>query len=341
MANKHAAIAPVIFGCSGLKLTSDEQAFFREANPLGFILFARNCDTPEQVKSLVLSLRDCIARVEAPVLIDQEGGRVARLTPPHWRAAPAPAVFAECAKQSTEKAVAAAKLNAQMMATELRALDITVDCTPVLDLPQPDADPIIGDRALGDDPAMIALLGRAVCEGMIAGGVLPVIKHLPGHGRATADSHKALPVVDTPHDELSATDFAPFHALRDMPWAMTAHVLYSKLDSSGPATTSKKVIGDIIRGEIGFQGVLLSDDLSMQALTGDMHERAAASLNAGCDIVLHCNGELAEMEAVMTACGTLSSDTQRRLEQAESHRGDIQTTDLQEAEAKLNRLMDN
>ena len=340
MADAHSAMAPAIFGCTGLTLSADEQAFFRDSNPLGFILFARNCDTPDQVRALVESLRHCVGRSDVPVLIDQEGGRVARLTPPHWRAAPAPARFASIAQQSPERAVQAAKLNAHMIATELLALGITVDCTPVLDMPQPGADQIIGDRALGLEPEIVTLLGRAVCDGMMAGGVLPIIKHIPGHGRAPADSHKSLPVVETDVETLRKTDFVPFHALKDMPWAMTAHVLFTSLDSKSPATSSKTIINDVIRGEIGYQGVLLSDDLSMKALSGDMIERTMASLEAGCDIALHCNGDRSEMEAIMNACGVVTPETAQRLHRAESYRTRALPLDLTEAEAQLKQLME-
>ena len=340
MANSNSPIAPAVLGCAGLTLSADEKSFFRDANPLGFILFARNCETPDQVRALVNALRDSVGRTEAPVFIDQEGGRVARLTPPHWRAAPAPAVFAAMAERSLERAIEAAKLNAHMMATELLELGITVDCTPVLDLPQPGADPIIGDRALGVDPKMISLLGCAVCDGMMAGGVLPVIKHIPGHGRATADSHKVLPIVETDLDELRKSDFAPFRVLQNMPWAMTAHVQYTCLDSQSPATTSKTIINDIIRGEIGYRGVLLSDDLAMKALSGTMSERTTASLDAGCDIALHCNGERPEMEAIMNVCGEMSLETIQRLQYAESFRKTATPLDLNDAEAKLKQLME-
>ncbi len=341
MVDANGAIAPAIFGCAGLTLSADEQAFFQEANPLGFILFARNCGEPNQVKILIETLRASVGRTDAPVLIDQEGGRVARLTPPHWRAAPAPARFAEIAEQSPERAIQAAKLNAHLMAAELITLGITVNCTPVIDLPQPGADPIIGDRALGHEPEIVTLLGRAVCEGMMDGGVIPVIKHIPGHGRAPADSHKSLPVVETGIDELKATDFMPFRALRDMPWAMTAHVLYPSIDSTAPATTSKIIIGDIIRGVIDYQGVLVSDDLSMEALSGDMKTRTTASLDAGCDLVLHCNGKRAEMESIMKVCGVLRSATVQRLRQAEQSRKTPVMIDPAEAEAHLNQLMDS
>ncbi|MEX2449657.1 MAG: beta-N-acetylhexosaminidase [Rhodospirillales bacterium] len=335
-----AGVAPVVFGCAGPALLPEERDFFRKTNPLGFILFQRNCSDPEQVRILVDNLRACVGRADAPVLIDQEGGRVARLKPPHWRAAPAPGRFAALAEHHPERAQQAARLNARLMAADLADLGITVNCTPVLDMPKPGADPIIGDRALGADPEIVTLLGRAVCDGMLDGGVLPVIKHIPGHGRAPADSHKALPVVDTGVDELRSTDFMPFRALRDMPWAMTAHVLYTDLDSTAPATTSKKVINEIVRGVLDYQGVLVSDDLSMEALAGNLSERAASALDAGCDAVLHCNGTMAEMIAVMEGCGAMSAAAAERLHRAESLRAAPGPFDKDDALNRFDHLME-
>jgi len=328
-----------IFGCAGPTLRADECSFFADADPLGFILFARNCQTPDQVRALVSDLRDSVGRESAPVLIDQEGGRVARLTPPHWRAAPAPARFADLARTEPGKAEEAARINAHLLAAELSDLCITVDCLPVLDVPQPDADPVIGDRAAGDTPTRAALLGRATCQGLLDGGVAPVIKHIPGHGRATVDSHAALPIVDAPRAELERIDFAPFHALREMPWAMTAHVVYTALDSENPATTSAVVVGDIIRGTIGFDGLLLTDDLCMGALSGTPGTRAAAALDAGCDVALHCNGVLAEMVDIAAACPTLGAQARRRLARAESIRPPPQPFDVDAATARLAALM--
>ena len=305
-----------IFGCQGPQLDAQETRFFRDADPFGFILFQRNCDNPEQVRQLVNDLRDSVGRADAPVLIDQEGGRVQRLKPPHWRDAPPAARFAALAEINPDRAIEAARLNARLIASDLMDLGITVDCTPVLDVPQDNADPIIGDRAYGADPAMIAALAGAVCEGLLEGGVLPVIKHIPGHGRADVDSHLALPVVATPLTELERSDFAPFVALAHIPWAMTAHVVYTQIDTANPATTSAKVI-DVIRREIGFTGVLLSDDLSMQALAGGMAQRVRGSLAAGCDIVLHCNGEMDEMAAIAEACAGLGDAAIARIEKAE------------------------
>ncbi len=291
----------VIFGCEGPVLTDAERAFFRAADPLGFILFGRNCETPDQVKALTGALRDSVGRAAAPVLIDQEGGRVQRLGPPHWRDAPAAAAFGRIAGDDPDRALAAVHLNARLIAAELADLAIDVDCLPVLDVPQPGAHDIIGDRAYGRDPSLIAALGRAACEGLMAGGVVPVIKHIPGHGRAAADSHASLPRVDAAAGDLAATDFAPFRALNDMPWAMTAHVVYECIDAAVPATLSPAVIGGTIRRDIGFDGLLLTDDVSMGALGGPLAARVTASLAAGCDVVLHCNGEGREMEEIAAA----------------------------------------
>jgi beta-N-acetylhexosaminidase len=305
--------AAVIFGCAGYRLTDAERRFFRDADPLGFILFARNCDTPDQIRALVESLRDVVGRADAPVLIDQEGGRVARLRPPHWRAAPPPAVFGTLAGGNRTAALEAVRLNARLLADELLDLGITVDCAPLLDLRMPGTHEVIGDRSFGETPDLVAMLGRAACEGFLAGGVMPVVKHAPGHGRAMVDSHHQLPVVDTSLEELRETDFRAFRALNDMPWAMTAHVVFSAVDPERPATTSPVVVTEVIRGDIGFQGFLVSDDLSMKALAGDFAERTRAALAAGCDVVLHCNGDMAEMQAVAAAVAPLSSAATARL----------------------------
>jgi beta-N-acetylhexosaminidase len=310
----------VVFGCAGTTLSAEEQRFFREADPFGFILFARNCSNPEQLKRLVTELRDSVQRRDAPVLIDQEGGRVARLQAPHWRHPPPQGIFAELAEHSLDNAKRAAYLNARLIGRELAAVGITVDCLPVLDLPQPGAHQIIGDRALGKDPETIAALGLAICEGLLAEGVLPVIKHLPGHGRAGVDSHKALPVVDASLETLRDTDFAPFRLLAAQPWAMTAHVVYSAIDRDHPATVSPEVISTVIRGEIGFKGLLLSDDLGMEALVGDFDQLTSASLSAGCDLALHCSGILEEMELVAKGTPPMTQDAEGRGQYAEAMR---------------------
>lgn len=309
----------VIYGCAGLSLSDEEKRFFSEQDPLGFILFARNIDHPEQVRRLVEALRDCVGR-DAPILIDQEGGRVQRLKPPHWLKRPPMNVFGQLAKTDLALARRAARLNAHLIATELTALGVDVDCAPLLDVPAPGAHDVIGDRAFSADPTLVADLGRAVCEGLLDGGVMPVVKHIPGHGRAMVDSHLDLPVVETDLATLSVEDFAPFRSLRDAPWAMTAHVVYKAIDPDRPATISSKLIQDIIRGQIGCEAVLLSDDLSMKALKGDFGERTRATLDAGCDVALHCNGDMVEMQAIAAAIRPLSDAALVRLANAECQR---------------------
>lgn len=328
------ALLATVFGCAGESLDDTERHFFADSNPFGFILFKRNCANPDQIRALVDDLRQSVGRADAPVLIDQEGGRVQRLTPPHWRDSPAAEVFARLPENIGADA---ARLNARLIANELSELGITVDCTPVLDVPQSGADPIIGDRAYGDDPVRIAELARAVCEGLLAGGVLPVVKHIPGHGRADADSHKALPRVDTDIDDLRSTDFKPFIKLADAPWAMTAHVLYTAIDAENPATCSPTVI-DMIRNDFGFAGVLVSDDLSMQALSGTMAERTLAALKAGCDVALHCNGDMDEMQAVAGAASQLSEISLSRINAAETLRRDSLTPMSEGHDAATRRL---
>ena len=304
-----------VVGCAGLSLTDDERQLYREYNPLGFILFARNVEGPAQVSRLVDDLRDCVRWADAPVLIDQEGGRVARLSSPPWRAAPPALQIGALYKSDAEAAYEAARLNGRLLAHDLFGLKINVNCAPVLDVLFAETHGIIGDRSFGGSPETIAALGRATCEGLLSGGVLPVIKHIPGHGRATLDSHEALPVVETPREELEVSDFHTFRLLADMPIAMTAHVIYSAIDAEAPATTSPTVIAEIIRGHIGFDGLLLSDDLSMKALSGDLATRTKAALGAGCDVALHCNGDFAEMAAVLEACGSLTAHAVERVAQ--------------------------
>ncbi len=306
-----------IYGCAGPRLGDDEREFFRKSAPYGFILFARNVETPEQLRALVRDLRDAVGRDDAPVLIDQEGGRVQRLKPPHWRAAPPGRRFGEALLCDAKSAEQGAEANARLIAAELADLGIDVDCLPLLDVPVPGAHDIIGDRAFGETPEVVIALGRAVCRGLRAGGVMPIVKHIPGHGRARSDSHLELPLVEASLAELRATDFAPFKALADEAcWAMTAHVVYSAIDPSAPATLSAKVIGEVIRGEIGFDGPLISDDLSMKALSGDFAGRTKGALAAGCDLVLHCNGDMAEMAAVAGACAPLTDRAAARLARA-------------------------
>lgn len=308
-----------IFGCAGLSLTAEEKSFFRDCDPVGFILFARNVDTPDQIRRLTGEMRESVQRDDTPVLIDQEGGRVARLKPPHWRQPPPAELFGRIYAENAQAGIQAARLNAAVIGAELLDLGITVDCLPLIDLRFDGAHDIIGDRAFSDDPDVVATLGRAAAEGLIEAGVLPVIKHIPGHGRAVVDTHEALPTVDTALDDLRATDFRPFKALSDMPIAMTAHIVYQAVDPLFPATTSPTLIEDIIRGEMGFDGLLLSDDLSMKALKGNLEDRARDAVGAGCDIALHCNGDMAEMRAVAAGTPALSDSGVDRLERALSH----------------------
>jgi beta-N-acetylhexosaminidase len=328
----------VVLGCSGESLSAFERSFLRAADPLGFILFRRNCTSPDQVRDLVRALRECVGRDDAPVLIDQEGGRVARLKPPHWRTYPSAARVASLPDPQAEHA---ARLAARLIADDLSRLEITVDCLPVLDLPVSGADPVIGDRAYGSDPGRVARLARAVCEGLLEGGVLPVLKHIPGHGRAGVDSHYACPVVEAARDELACTDLAPFRALADMPWAMTAHIVYTKIDAAAPATLSPRVVREIIRGEIGFDGVLVSDDLSMRALGGALGERTQRALAAGCDLALHCNGVAGEMEEVVAAAEPIGPRTAERLARAEAmrRRSVAGAFERGDAEAQLDALL--
>jgi beta-N-acetylhexosaminidase len=328
-----------IYGCAGTLLSAPERDFFRQTQPWGFILFARNISDPAQVKALVEQLRETVSDDQAPVLIDQEGGRVARLKPPHWPLRPAAARFGQLHGQNPEAAREATYLNARLIAHDLAGLGINVDCLPVLDVPVPGAHDIIGDRAFAADPATIIELGKAQIEGLIDGGVLPVMKHIPGHGRAGADSHLALPRVSATAEELSASDFVTFRSLDQCPIAMTAHVVYESIDPQRPATTSPKVIRDVIRGEIGFDGLLMSDDLSMKALDGPLSVRARAAQFAGCDLVLHCNGDMDEMREVAAEVKELSGLPQKRSEQALSHLSVPSPFDPAAAEARLAALL--
>jgi len=329
----------VVFGCAGPRLGDDERRFFRDADPLGFILFERNCAAPDQVCALVGELRAAVGRDDAPVLIDQEGGRVVRLKPPHWRPLPAAARLAHVYQCDAARGVAAARLNARLIAAELHSLGITVDCAPVLDIPVFGSHPVIGDRALGTAPAAVAELGRAFCDGLLAGCVLPVIKHIPGHGRATVDSHHGLPTVAIGVAELERTDFAPFRALADMPVAMIAHVLYTALDPRHVGTVSADVICAAVRGAIGFDGLLVSDDLSMAALPGGLGERTAAALVAGCDVVLHCNADPEEMRVVAAAARPLTARALERLDRAQAMRAAPPAFDAAAGVAELERLL--
>jgi len=304
-----------ILGLSGLVLTDAERAFFRAVAPAGFILFARNVADKAQLRALTDSLRELTGRADLPILIDQEGGRVARLRPPSWPEFPAPGRFAALYEIAPISAIEAARANAEAIAIILAEVGVSLDCLPLLDVLQPGAHDIIGDRALGHEPMRVAALGRAILDGLEAGGALGIVKHIPGHGRAGADSHEQLPIVDSSEEEL-AVDLAPFRALKDAPVAMTAHVLYTAWDADNPATTSAKVIADVIRGAIGFEGLLMSDDLGMEALTGTPAERARAALGAGCDLALHCSGVLEEGEQVAEGAGEIGEASRARLDRA-------------------------
>lgn len=303
----------LILGCAGPELSRAERQFFIDTDPFGFILFQRNCESPEQIRMLTEDLRDCVGR-HAPVLIDQEGGRVQRLKPPQWRAAPPAALFGKLYAEDPVRAEQAVRVNARLIASELTECGVDVDCLPLLDVRQDGAHDVIGDRAFSYTPEIVSRLGRAQAEGLAAGGVAPVMKHIPGHGRAGVDSHHALPRVDTERGELAAIDFAPFKALKDLPMAMTAHVIYEALDLVRAATVSPAVIGEVIRQEIGFDGLLMSDDISMKALADPLEISSAKALEAGCDVVLHCNGDMGEMQAVAGVAPDLSGKSLSRAE---------------------------
>ncbi|MSP68479.1 MAG: beta-N-acetylhexosaminidase [Alphaproteobacteria bacterium] len=321
-----------IVGCAGWVLTPAEAAAFAAANPLGFILFRRNCRDRRQLAALTAALRRAVGRDDAPILIDQEGGRVARLGAPEWWQPPAARAIAAVGAGAASLAWAAGRL----IAADLGAAGITADCAPCLDLAWPGSSDVIGDRAFGADPGVVARLGRAFAEGLRAGGVQPIIKHVPGHGRAEVDSHTALPRVAVPRSELAVTDFAPFAALADQGWAMTAHVVYAAIDVDQPATLSPRVVAEVIRGQIGFAGVLVSDDIGMGALTGGVGERAQAAIAAGCDVVLECSGILDNALTAIAGAGPLTTAARGRLERARRAVGAADAADL----ARLRRDVD-
>lgn len=328
-----------ITGVSGTELTAAEREFIRDQRPWGFILFKRNVDTPAQVAALVAELRAVAGAGDAPVLIDQEGGRVQRLGPPHWPLYPPGVIFSSLYDTDSALGLTAARLSARLIAADLADLGITVDCLPLADVPVPGADAVIGNRAYGTEPDKVAAIARAVTEGLEQGGVLPVLKHIPGHGRATADTHFKLPAVDTPRDELDRTDFAAFKPLADLPMAMTAHVVFSAVDPAHPATTSATMIAQVIRGVIGFQGLLMSDDVSMNALSGNIAERTRAIFAAGCDVALHCNGNIEEMREVAGQTPELSGKALERANAALAARKSPQPFDRAAARAELDALI--
>jgi beta-N-acetylhexosaminidase len=329
-----------ITGVAGTELSAEERDFIRVARPWGFILFKRNIETPGQVTILARELRDAVGGPDAPILIDQEGGRVQRFGPPHWPLYPPGAAFGLLYDIDPALGLSAARLSARLMAADLIEVGVTVDCLPLADLPVPGADAVIGNRAYGTEPAKVAAIARAVTEGLEQGGVLPVLKHIPGHGRATSDTHFRLPEVETSRAELERTDFAAFQPLADLPMAMTAHVVFSALDPAHPATTSATIIEQVIRGVIGFQGLLMSDDVSMNALAGSIAERTRSIFAAGCDMVLHCNGKLDEMREVAAETPELSDKALQRADRALASRKAPQAFDRLKARAELDALIE-
>lgn len=326
----------LILGCAGTELDPEERSFLRDSDPWGFILFKRNIGSPAQVAALTDALRETVGRADAPILIDQEGGRVQRMGPPHWPAYPPGRTFGRLGPDDPLMARAITWLGARLIAHDLRAVGITVDCLPVLDVPVSGSHDIIGDRAYGTDPHTVSIFGRAAAEGLLAGGVLPVIKHMPGHGRAVADSHEQLPVVEASRADLEAHDFPPFRALADMPLAMTAHVVYAAIDALNPATTSRRVMTEVIRGHLAYDGLVMSDDLSMEALSGAFRERTEAAFAAGCDVALHCNGRTDEMRAVAEGSPPLAGDARRRADAALGRLRHVpEPFDVAEARARL------
>ena len=334
-----AGLRAFICGCRGEQLRPGERDFFRESRPCGLILFKRNCRSPEQVRALVDSFRAAVATADALVLVDQEGGRVQRLGPPEWRAYPSGRALGKLYQRNPQSGLAAARACAELMGRELAALGIDVDCAPVLDVPVPGAHDIIGDRAYGDTPIQVSALGRAAAEGLLRAGVLPVIKHLPGHGRARVDSHRALPRIDADLDTLRSRDFAPFAALRDMPLGMTGHLVLYAVDPHRAVSVSPEAIRRVIRGEIGFEGLLLCDDIGMRALTGRPARKAEAVLNAGCDVVLHCSGSRREMQAVAAVAPELSGKPLARFHDARARIAPEASFDADAAEAYLREAL--
>ena len=333
-------MTPAIFGLSGLTLSDDERAFFRDADPAGYILFGRNVDTRDQLRALTDALREIHGRERLFVCIDQEGGRVARMKAPEWPEYPTGEAFDRLYEAAPASAIEAARANAEALGLDLAQAGITVDCHPSLDVRQPGAHDVIGDRALGSDPMRVAALGRAILAGLARAGVAGCVKHMPGHGRAGADSHKELPTVDASEDDLEI-DLQPFRALADTPIGMTAHVRYTAWDADNPGTLSEKVIGDVIRQRIGFAGLLLSDDLDMEALDGTVPERAERAIAAGCDIALNCWAKMDDMRGIADRLPTMGEETALRLERALTSVGDSGTAgDQAELIAKRDSLFE-
>ena len=306
-------VKPVIFSCDGLTLNDAERTFFSEENPFGFILFARNIETPEQVRALIADFRQAVGRSDAPVLVDQEGGRVQRFKPPHWYKAPPFGKLGELYDIDPDKGRRATVLATQLIAADLQKVGVTVNCSPCLDLNLEATSSVIGDRSFHSDPDVVGQLAKIVCAEYLTAGIMPILKHMPGHGRGAVDSHHELPAVAASKDELGGADFSPFKTLCHMPWGMTAHIVFEDIDPDYPATQSKIVIDDIIRGQIGFDGLLLTDDLNMNALSGSLGDRAVRAQDAGIDLILHCSGKLDEMREVAGACRPISEPVIQRI----------------------------
>tara|TARA_Y100001970_G_scaffold282096_1_gene394245 strand:+ start:7731 stop:8759 length:1029 start_codon:yes stop_codon:yes gene_type:complete len=331
--------AAVVYGCAGLKLTADEKALFRDCKPAGYILFDRNLDTPEQVMRLTESLRVVSGNEEILIMIDQEGGRVQRLHPPHWSEYPPMRMFGDYSRDNANEAAACVALNYRLIASELTPLGINVNCAPVLDIPIAGSHEIIGDRAFSNNPSIVAILGRSACDGLLQGGILPVIKHIPGHGRALVDSHKEVPKVDAPLVNLRLTDFVPFSGLSDAPAGMTAHVIYSSVDSEQPGSTSPVLIEEIIRNEIGFNGLLFSDDVCMEGLSGRPEQRVHSVLAAGCDIAIHCDGNFMNMLAIAENCPQMRKESLARLNSARQRVFDSDDFDAEAAKWRISAFL--
>jgi len=328
----------VIFGLEGPKLSAGERAFFRDSDPWAFILFARNIESPGQVKRLTDDLRDVVGR-DCLIFVDQEGGRVARFRPPHWRPYPSMALLAQDYDTQPSLARRAVYLHHRLIADDLRAMGVTANCAPVLDIPRPDADPIISDRAFGNNPNIVIDLGHAAMAGLMEGGVAPVIKHIPGHGRAKVDSHKALPKIRTNFSDMRKTDFAPFKALNSAPMAMTAHAIYEAVDKQTPVTLSTRALPIIIRTEIGFHGLLMSDDLDMRALSGHLTHRTERALKAGCDVALQCSGNMPDMVDVAKGAARLDGVSKRRADIALLSAEHVDEFDREDAEAEFDGML--
>ena len=327
-----------ISGLASTELSPAERAFLREAEPWGMILFKRNIENPQQVRRLTASIREALT-CDAPILVDQEGGRIQRLGPPHWPLYPAASIYGHLYGEDAAIGCRAAYLGARVIAADLAAVGIDVDCLPIADLAVKGADGVIGDRAYGESAATIGALAQSVAKGLLDHGVLPVLKHIPGHGRARADSHFELPVVDSDRATLMATDFAAFAPLFDLPLGMSAHVVYTAIDPLAPATTSVTVVRDVIRGVLQFRGLLMSDDISMGALSGSITDRSQAALAAGCDVILHCNGRVEEMEQVAAAVPAVTGEAAVRAQRALALRHLASAADISELRTEWTELL--